>query len=320
MIATLGLLLQVQGAMSPPHGTVVADTMWSQSLGARKEVMVYLPPSYAQGGGRRYPVAYYLHGLAGTQRNWSEQGGVGTVMDSLVAAGHPEFIVVMPDGDDSWYATFNTLQDAAACRRVIPRWVRDTANYCVPWTHYDDYIAHDVVQFVDGKYRTRNDRARRAIGGLSMGGYGSVVLALQYPETFSAAASHSGVLGPLEFAPPEFAVKYQRQMSDSAWRGMRNFVYPSMRIAFGPDSAGWYARDPLHLIDRARARGRAVPPVFADIGTEDPLLGENRAFRDALKARGVPLVYHEWPGAHNFAFWRAHVGESLAWIGEQIAR
>jgi len=226
----------------------------------------------------------------------------------------------MPDGDDSWYTTFNVLRDEAACRRTTPRWVRDTASYCVPWPHYDDYVARDLVQFVDGKYRTRADRAHRGIAGLSMGGYGAIALALQYPETFSAAASHSGVLAPLEFAPEAFAVRVPRLRGDSAWRAARTFVAPALRVAFGGDTGGWFARDPLRLADRLRTRGGGLPALFADCGTADPLLRGNRAFRDALAARGVPLAYGEAPGAHEWTYWRARVGASLSWLGERIGR
>lgn len=322
MIAALALVLQAAAPAAPQdaRGTVTTDTLWSQALGTRKQVIVYLPPSYERERARRFPVAYYLHGMAGSERDWVDRGRLRGVADSLAAAGRPEMIVVMPDGDDSWYTTFNTLLDAATCRRTVPRWVRDTASYCVPWPHYDDYIAHDLVRFVDGKYRTRADRAHRALAGLSMGGYGAMALAFQYPATFAAAASHSGALGPLDWAPEAFATPYARLQGDSAWREARRLLAPALRVTFGADTSGWLARDPVRLLDRIRARNAPLPALFADCGTGDVLLGENRAFRDALAARGVALLYREWPGGHDWPYWRAHVGESLAWIAERIAR
>src|SRR5580765_444325 len=110
--------------------------------------------------------------------------------DSLVAAGMPEMIVVMPDGDDGWYTTWNWLGDWAACKRKPPRPDEAADRYCVPWPHYDDYIARDLVSYIDSHYRTRADRAHRGIAGLSMGGYGAIALALGYPDVFAAAASH----------------------------------------------------------------------------------------------------------------------------------
>src|SRR6185503_1468477 len=78
-------------------------------------------------------------------------------------------------------------------------------TYCVEHERYDDYIAKDVVRFIDTYYRTRADRAHRGIGGLSMGGYGALSLALHYPDVFSAAASHSGVVSPMYVGPKPFA-------------------------------------------------------------------------------------------------------------------
>jgi S-formylglutathione hydrolase FrmB len=306
-------------------GTVVTDTLWSQALGASKSLVVYLPPSYGTNPSRRYPVAYYLHGATGDETNWSRQGRLGLVMDSLVAAGKPEMIVAMPDGDPySFYTTYNLLLDAAGCRRVM---LPDTASAatiardCVAWPHYDDYIAYDVVRHVDTKYRTLAARERRAIAGLSMGGYGAVSLALRYPAVFAAAASHSGVISPLEFAPAPFEQpQLPRSPEDSARfaRIKRGFA-AATRAIFGTDSAGWYSRDPATIAARLKASGTPLPQLFVDSGTEDVYTPQSRAFRDAMRARGIPLEYHEWPGAHTWTYWRAHVGESLSWIAARIA-
>src|ERR1035437_7964378 len=180
MIAALLLALSVAAHSRPEpavtdsiRGSVVTDTLWSQALGAKKAVVVYLPPSYGQERTRRYPVAYYLHGLAGTEVNWTKSWHLNEVMDSLVTAGGPEMIVVMPDGDDGWYTTWKSLVTIERWRRTAPAGGK-AGTYCVPWQHYDDYITRDVVQFADRKYRTRADRQHRAIAGLSMGGYGTM--------------------------------------------------------------------------------------------------------------------------------------------------
>src|SRR6187549_3821308 len=85
--------------MQPRIGTVRTDTFWAQSLGTTKALTVYLPPSYSASPNRRYPVLVYLHGLRGNERNWVDVGRIDKVLDSLFAAGKPEAIVVMPDGD-----------------------------------------------------------------------------------------------------------------------------------------------------------------------------------------------------------------------------
>lgn len=304
---------------SAAGGTVVADTLWSQALGTRKQVMVYLPPSYVRNPARRYPVAYYLHGLTGRETDWTEQGRLNLVMDSLIAGGVREMIVVMPDGDDGWYTTWNSLPSVEACRRTAP--AREKAeSYCVPWPHYDDYIARDVVGFIDSRYRTRTARQSRAIAGLSMGGFGATTLAFSYPDVFAAAASHSGVLAPLFIGPhPLRGTPMWAATREDLMRGWER-LWPALELVFGRDTAMWWSRDPGRKLERlVKARGRsAIPALFVDVGTDDELADETRAFRWRADSLGVPVLYHEWPGKHDWAYWRAHVGESLAWIAGRL--
>jgi S-formylglutathione hydrolase FrmB len=315
------LAAQTAPRSAAPAGRVVADTLWSAALRTRKQFVVYLPPSYDREPARRYPVAYYLHGLWGNEWNWVRQGGLATVMDSLVAAGGPEMLVVMPDGDDSWYTTWNALVTAADCQRDTVR-REPAASYCVPWPHYDDYLARDLVARVDSQYRTRAERARRGIAGLSMGGYGATSLALRYPDVYAAAASHSGVLAPLLVSagpfdaarPPRYAAT-----PDTLARRWRNY-WTTIPVAFGRDTAGWWARDPGRLAARLNARDpRRMPALSIDVGVDDYTRDQNRALHFTLDSLGVPHRYAEWPGAHDWAYWRAHVGESLAWLGARLA-
>jgi putative tributyrin esterase len=301
------------------HGTVVTDTLWSQSLGARKAVVIYLPPSYASAPARRYPVAYYLHGLGGSEVDWTTRGSIDAVLDSLAAAGGPEMIVVMPDGDDGWYTTWNSLVTMDACRRTAP--AREKAEtYCVPWQHYDDYIARDVVRFADGKYRTLADRRHRAIAGLSMGGYGAMALAFEYPDVFAAAASHSGVLSPLYVGPHPFDGHPQWPADGAALEAAWGRVWPLVAPALGKDTAAWWSRDPARRLETlVSKKGRALAPaLFADCGSEDGLVDQSRAFKWNVERLGLPIVYHEWPGTHEWPYWRSHVTESLRWIGARI--
>jgi putative tributyrin esterase len=317
------LLLALGVAADSLHGSVVTDTLWSQSLGVKKAVVVYLPPSYAKAPARRYPVAYYLHGRGGNETNWTKEGHLDEVMDSLITAGGPEMIVVMPDGDDGWYTTWNELVTVEACRRTAP--AREPVDtYCVPWEHYDDYIARDVVQFADKKYRTEATRQHRAIAGLSMGGYGAMALAFEYPELFAAAASHSGVLEPLLLGPAPFDGKQKPEFAATAAALKEKWgtFWPAMAAVFGRDTAAWWSRDPGRRLEKLVAnRGRgAVPALYADAGTQDGLVDDTRVFKWTVSRLGLPIVYHESPGQHDWAYWRAHVGESLHWIGERIAK
>lgn len=303
------------------------DSLYATALGAEKHYLVYLPPSYGLDSTRRYPVAYYLHGLYGDETNWVKLGHLDAAMDSLIALGAPEMIVVMPDGDDGWYTTWNTMGDYAACVADSTR-KEPAASYCVRWPHYDDYIAHDLVLHVDSVYRTIGDRAHRAIAGLSMGGYGAIALALQYPGIWSAAASHSGVLSPTYVGPHPFAgtPTYASDFEEieAQWAGEPKGVrWSSRQTAFGHDLPAWRSRDPAYrlrgLLEECPAPASPIPALYMDVGKSDGLADDTRAFDAELTSLGVPHHYAEWPGTHSWEYWSAHVGESLAWIASHIA-
>jgi S-formylglutathione hydrolase FrmB len=315
--------LPTQGA---PRGALRIDTVWSQSLGISKRLYVYLPPSYTRDTLRRHPVLFYLHGVGGDEENWVRLARLDRVMDSLVAAGHGDAIVAMPDGDDSWYTTWHTLPDLAACRADTAR-IESPATYCVPWPHYDDYIARDLVAHVDSAYRTRAAARHRGIAGLSMGGYGAVTLALRYPDVFSAAASHSGVLapallGPRPFAEPAIWARTPAELREAAGDARYDRWFAPR---FGRDTIGWYARDPGRLARRlldARAdaggQGPPLPVLRFDTGRDDPYRDQNRAFAATLRALGWSYEYAEPAGGHTWDYWRAQLPGSLAWLLRQV--
>lgn len=296
-------------------GTVRGDAFMSPALGVTKHFMVYLPPSYERSPGRRYPVVYYLHGLGGHETDWLAQGGIDVVADSLIAAGMREAIIVMPDGDDGWYSNWVSPLPYETCRDSLLREAPERT--CVRRFHYDDYIARDLVSYVDSRYRTQADRAHRGIGGLSMGGFGAFKLAFAYPEVFGAAASHSGVLSMLlvssaQQLPPRYATTV-----DTLLHGFFQRTGPQL---FGRDLATWQANDPTTLATRLRATGRPMPAIFFDCGTADGLLPQNRVMDWELTRLGIAHEYHEHPGAHTWRYWNEHVRESLPWMLGVVGR
>jgi S-formylglutathione hydrolase FrmB len=308
-------------AVAARQGTVRTDTLWAQSLGLRKTLTVYLPPSYGTGT-RRYPLLVYLHGRGGNERDWVNAGLLHRTMDSLVAAGQPEAIIAMPDGDDGWYTTWASLPDAGCSTDTVRR--EPAATYCVPWPHYDDYIARDIIAHLDRNYRTAATRQSRGIAGLSMGGYGALTLALAYPDVFAAAVSHSGVLSPrLRIgAATTDTLRYGRTMTELA-TGVRH-LWPSLRAVLGTDTLAWNGRDPARLAERLKARvarGEAEWPALRfDIGVDDTWMPQNRDLAASLRSLGVPHEYTEYPGAHTWSYWKAHAVESLGFLLEQVRK
>lgn len=301
-------------AAAQQRGAITLDNFRSGALGVRKDYLVYLPPSYAAEPLRRFPVAYYLHGAWGSEDDWVQKGGLDVVMDSLIAAGMPEMLVVMPDGDDGFYTTWATDYKWRRC--PVRTDLREAAaRYCVRHPRYDAYIARDLVRQIDATYRTLPDARHRGVAGLSMGGFGALALAVEYPELWAAAASHSGALELLAQSVDTAAdtVAYAAHPDTAA------SIWAVLGPVFGADTTDWWRRDPVGRLRRLDAEERQrVPALYADVGTEDGLLTSNRAFRLELARLGVPLEYHEYPGEHNWPYWRAHLAQSLLWLSRHF--
>ncbi|MGQ0715554.1 MAG: alpha/beta hydrolase [Gemmatimonadaceae bacterium] len=317
-LVAIGLAPDVAPA-DTTRGRVQVDTVWSNALGIHKQLVIYLPPSYEREPSRRYPVAFYLHGAWGAEDNWIRLGHLDRTMDSLVANGLPEMILVLPDGDDGWYTTWNALNNTAACRADAKR-EEPAATYCVPWPHYDDYVARELVAHVDSTYRTLARREHRAIAGLSMGGYGAFTLALRYPDVFAAAASHSGMLSPRYVGPEPYAPPTRYAPTIDALRakvgpGLWALVAP----ALGEDTIAWRARDPIIHARHILSTSAPHPSLYADVGRDDFFLAQNRAFRADIAKLGIPLHYVEHAGRHDWPYWRTHAAESLSWLAGIIA-
>jgi S-formylglutathione hydrolase FrmB len=317
------LLLTLSLIAGPPptasHGAVASERFYSEALGAWKRYMIYLPPSYSTQPRRRFPVAYYLHGYSGNESDWLSRADIAGIMDSLVAGGLHEMILVLPDGDNGWYVNWAASRDPAGCA-ADSTLAEAAETYCVAHDRYDDYIARELVAHIDSSYRTIPNREHRGIAGLSMGGYGAVTLALTHPQEFSAAASHSGVLSPFYGGPHPFTAPPRYHTSRDSLAAAWGSFYAAIEPVFGADTARWWAVDPARLVRRLLAAGRPVPALFVDVGQSDGLADESRAFHAELVALGIPHSYAEWPGKHSWPYWHAHVGESLAWLAGQIAR
>lgn len=208
-MATLPLATAVQiSARAAPSGrSELLNTKFHSALLNRDmPIAVYLPPGYFDSE-RRYPVLYMLSGFAGDYHEWINWG-ICDMLETLIRSGKIQpMIVVMPEGDHSWWFNHAPVQGSDG----------------KPW---GDYVWKDVVDYVDTNYRTLAQRTSRAIGGLSSGGQGAFMLALTHPEIFSIAGAHSpstrGADGSLPFfGTPEYFNPYDPRwlfQNTQTWR------------------------------------------------------------------------------------------------------
>ncbi len=233
---------------------------FSRALGKQTAANILLPEGEGKAG--PFPVFYLLHGLSDDHTIWQRRTSIERYVQNL------PLIVVMPDGGRGFYT--NAEQGFA----------------------YETAIIEDLIGFVDRLFPTRAERGGRCIGGLSMGGYGAVRLALRFPDRFRSANSHSGALG-FGHRPPS---------GDDARAA-------EFRRILGPNPAG----GPNDLFALAKDVGKTnLPALRIDCGTEDRLIEDNRLFHTHLVDLGLPHEYEEFPGAHEWGYWDKHVQEALA--------
>lgn len=301
-------------------GRLLTRTFPSAALGVDKAYVVYLPAGYDAKPDVRWPVFYYLHGLTGNETNWVHGGHLDDVADQLGLGA----IVVMPDGDDGFYADAVTPIDYDACMRdgtglFIPG-IQPHAATCVRHRNYETYIVRDLIGDVDSQFRTIAKREGRGIAGLSMGGFGALELSMRHLDLFAAAASHSGVDAALYAGPhPYVAGKVELVRDVAHWGSNAGEIGPWVRGIFGPDLAHWQAYDPASLVGKLQPGQLAV---YLDCGTEDDFaLNDGAAYlHDLLLARHIEHEFFLGPGHHDFGFWTPRLPHSLAFLRDHTAK
>jgi len=261
--------------LSPLSAQVRVDSLYMPSLGRTMKISVLLPASYDSS--RHYPVLYLLHGYVGNNDDWSTRTRL-----SADVKGMP-LIIVMPDAEDSWYVN----------------------SYTEPRDKFEDYIVKDVPYYVRRLYSV--DTTRQAIAGLSMGGYGALMLALRHPSEFRFAGSLSG------------ALSVPRAVNDTA-RRPEGALIPSLRRAFGDQANGSRNDHDVFFLYREVARD-SFPYLYMCIGIQDAyrtFLPAHRAFTDLLRTYGAPYEYHEVPGGHDWQFWDREVQPMLKRLREVL--
>ena len=155
------ILLFVVPLFSFPSGKVLEDlSMQSKILPYSVNHCVYLPPGYDEST-RNYPVVYLLHGYSDKEWGWVQFGEIQQAADRAIAERIiPPMIIVMPDGKVTFYSNDYKGED---------RW--------------EDMFIQEFIPYIEKNYRTRPEKGFRGISGLSMGGFGSLMFAMRYPDT-----------------------------------------------------------------------------------------------------------------------------------------
>ena len=266
----------------------------AQAVNGPHRVRVTLPNDYFQSGSTRYPVLYLLHGGAGgNSAQWTTGGGAVEPITN-----NKPLITVMPDGGKvGWYTNWKSPGSTAQS------WADFHLNQLIPW--------------IDANLRTIAAKNGRAIGGLSMGGFGAIRYAQDRPDLFAYAASFSGAV---DLGDSGTRAVVTEQATQYGFNPYGPFGNP-----FWPLDGTWNALNPLNRASRLHGVGVALY-AGGGINDQDVLEGTMRAsadrFRNALNAAGVPHFYWMYgrpgssvpygcDGGHNFGCWNFALNDAM---------
>ncbi|MBR2540507.1 MAG: acetylesterase [Mogibacterium sp.] len=215
-----------------------------------------------------------LHGLTGTDTDWL-YGGVAQEM-----AIQYNLNVFMPTTGNSFYL-----------------------NKGYEGADYSSFIGEELPEYIHKTFGIKMKRENTMIGGLSMGGYGTLHTAFAYPDRFFACIALSSAI-------------HVKDIASSAANEVTSVVPREMLLdIFGdPDKLLESDKNPAYQYARLKEAGAEIPKVYLACGTEDSLITANRDFRDFLESEGADYIYDEGPGKHNWTFWNEYLNRGLACI------
>jgi enterochelin esterase-like enzyme len=285
------------------HGTALEGNLEGDAVD--RDVLVFLPPSYAREKSRRYPVVYALHGYSIGAEQWSKEIHVPQTIEGAFAQGTKEVIVVLPDSktihNGSMYSSSVTTGD------------------------FEEFIARDVVAYIDAHYRTIPKRESRGLVGHSMGGYGATRIGMKHSDVFGSLYIMSPCcLSPRQAGPanpelektladvktPEDSAKLAfgaraQLASAAAWspNPKNPPLYLDLPVKDGkpqPDVlAKWTANAPLALIDQYIGYLRQYRAISMDVGDKDGLRNDTSKLHDAMDKYGIANSFELYQGTHT---------------------
>ena len=250
-----------------PHGTVSKVWYPSATAGFDRRLTVYTPAGY-ETSKAKYPVLYVLHGIGGDEDAWVTQGRATQILDNLIARGEAKpMIVVFTNGNIACEAAPLENADGYVNPTMsLPKTMEGTFEKAFP----------EIVKFIDSRYRTIAKKQSRAICGLSMGGFHTLNISVNYPDMFAYSGMFSAAIG---VSDPSVSPLYQD---------------------FDKKLATYFAKKPALL--------------WIGIGKTDFLFQSNTDFRAKLDANGFPYKYMETDGGHIWKNWRIYLTEFVPLI------
>lgn len=291
---------------SVAHGTVKKVWYPSTLNGMKKRRMtIYLPKSYSSNTQKRFPVLYLLHGSGGDEDAWEGCGRAIQILDNLIAEGRCKpMIVVMPNGNAG-------LAAAPGSDPKNPNQKPSAMNTNSMLGQIESVFMDEIVDYVDENYRTINDKAHRAIAGLSLGGLHTLFISMNNPTKFDYIGLFS--------AQTTNALNDKRigsmQKLGEAWNELKSNL-PFIGGGSVDRKISSLTSEDLSIYDdvdnKLKAQFSTAPKLYyIAVGRDDFVKKLNDDLRLRLDAKGYKYHYNETDGGHTWENWRKYLVDFL---------
>jgi len=259
------------------HGAALEGNLEGDAVD--RDVIVFLPPSYEKDTQRHYPVVYALHGFFIGAAQWTGEIHVPQTIEGAFAQGAKEMIVVLPDSktiyNGSMYSSSVTTGD------------------------FENYIAHDVVSYIDAHYRTIPERASRGLVGHSMGGYGASRIGMKHSDVFGVlyimspccmSPMGSGGPGPAD-RMKEMAIANEKKIAEVKSPSDAAAALPGFGVSQLATAAAWAPnpKNPPLYLDLPTKDGVPVPEVQAKMTANAPLVFVHQYIGNLKQYRAIAM-------------------------------
>ena len=243
-------------------------TVKTPNLQGRADICLFVPKVKKET--TNLPIYILLHGVYGSAWIWAWKGGAHSTAQQLMDQRiiQPAIVAMPSDG----------------------LWGDGSAYFAHHGKYYDQWIVSDVPKAIIENIPEAGSYSPLCIGGLSMGGYGALMLGTQYPEKFKAISGHSSItkLDQLSLFVEEPLTEYEKY------------------CAF-PD-----------VIQIMKLNKDRLPALRFDCGSSDELIEANRLLHHQLSDLQIEHIFQEFSGGHEWPYWRKHVAKTFRFFDEQL--
>ena len=218
--------------------------------------------------------AYLLHGYTGSCDDWFIRHSLGQLSQENNLA------IILPNAENHFYVDDMQREDM-----------------------YGEFIGRELIEFTRKVFPLSDALEDTIIGGISMGGYGSLRNGMKYNDVFGYIVAIAPALILREIADPEF-----RPIIIGTTPGYYESVFGDLKTAAGRDI------DVFWLSKKMKDEGAAFPNIYFACGRNDMLVFENRRFHAHLTDLGVPHTYIEDAGTHDGLFFTPHLMDGFSRI------